>query len=372
VLASLRVLVVGAGSVADPIAIDLARLRPAKLRLADPKRHRPVGLLTQAFPWDVGREKVEVTGRRVKALSPDTGVFVLPGLAQDIPVSDWADTDVVVMATDNLAAEAWVGSRCAALGIPLLHAALDGAHLVSEIRFFGNAGPDSPCPVCAFNRDELAAWRSEARFSCEGDAVPASAPIGSQPSRSIAFLAKHTASLAGLQLIRHFLRLAAPVADTLLTYYAMTHRAFVVPLARNPACVAAHERWVRSSLPRPIGDHSAADLVVAVLGSGPGASVELDDFEFLEKTACACPAPVELRRFVPAVSGALPSCPVCLHPRRRIPFFTRRAVPLSLLAETDLAARPLASLCAFPIRWALVRSGSSITLLLNPNSSKAP
>jgi len=168
-LQTLKIFVVGVGSVGGRIAIHLARLGVAMLWLLDPKRYKSESILTHDLePRDVGKSKAWTTGGRCKAISPTTRIYAFSGRAEDLPMEAFADADFVVLATDNLAVEIEVGQRCVRLGKPLLQASVHGDTLTAQVRVFGNAEGHGPCPACGFGAVEWQMLNEQVRFSCDG------------------------------------------------------------------------------------------------------------------------------------------------------------------------------------------------------------
>jgi molybdopterin/thiamine biosynthesis adenylyltransferase len=224
--------VIGTGAVGRELTLHLARLQPAGLWLCDPGRYKPQSLLTQPIgPHEVGEPKAFATGRLCKALSPRTTVFACDAAVQDLPATAFADVDLVVLATDNLAAEVEVGQRCLWLGRPLVQASVHGATLVAQVRSFVNGDGTGPCPACGFSVDEWAHLNRETSFSCEGRTDGrAERRTAAAPTMSVSFLCALAANLACVQILRHVLKLGAPLADSVLEYCGYTHRTVTAPL----------------------------------------------------------------------------------------------------------------------------------------------
>ncbi len=119
-LGALRVGIVGVGSVGGQCALHLARLLVAGLWLVDGKSVKAESLAThEVSPGDVGKPKASVFGHRCRAISPVTIVETFVGRVEDLPLDAFADADIVIIATDNLAAELEVARRCRLLGKPM-------------------------------------------------------------------------------------------------------------------------------------------------------------------------------------------------------------------------------------------------------------
>src|SRR5262245_54476927 len=80
VLDNLTVMLVGVGSVGATVALSLAHLHVAELRLVDRLRFTHASTLTQPVGQaEVGKPKASMIGRRCKEISPRTRVLVFDG-----------------------------------------------------------------------------------------------------------------------------------------------------------------------------------------------------------------------------------------------------------------------------------------------------
>jgi molybdopterin/thiamine biosynthesis adenylyltransferase len=241
-LNDLTLAVVGVGSVGGNIATHAARLQVGGLLCVDPSSYKDASILTQPIlPHDVGRPKASVVGERCKAISPRTRVQVFDGPVQALDLTALADADVVALASDNIACEIAVGARCLALRQPLVIAAVHGESLSAQVRFYGNASSDSPCPACELTQNEWAQVDGETRFSCEGrfDANPVAERL-TQPTRSPSFLCSLAADLALQQILRFTLKLGQDVADTMLEFSGYRNATVTSALQARSRCPAEH------------------------------------------------------------------------------------------------------------------------------------
>jgi molybdopterin/thiamine biosynthesis adenylyltransferase len=330
-LDALRVALVGAGSVGRRMALHLARLQVAELRVVDPGRYKAESLLTQPIgPEDVGAAKASNTARLCRQLSPGARVLAFDGPAQELAWADLADVDAVLLATDNLAAEVDVGQRCLWLRRPLLQASVHGETLVAQVRFFGNGDGDGPCPACVFGPAEWGHLNQETTFSCEGRGNGrAAGRTVTAPTRSVSFLCSLAADLALTQLLRFALNLGAPPAGSVLEYCGYTHRTALSPLKRNPECPCDHTAWERAAAPRPLADCTPRELLAAagLDEVDAGVSLAVDGSPFVERGTCAgCGREEAVGRF-----GAPGPCAGCGGAVEAQPFYTHRAAPAALL-----------------------------------------
>ncbi len=368
-LATLKVAVVGVGSVGRVAALHFARLMIATLFLVDRGRYKASSLLTHPVgPDEIGREKASSTGRLAKSISPRTRVLAHDGPFDRLDETALADADVVVLATDNLLAEVEAGQVALRLRVPLVQASVYGPTLTAQVRFHGNLDGEGPCPACAYGEAEWALLDRNARWSCEGAAPdPAAEPRG-EPTLSVSALCSIAADLAVIQILRHVAGLGRTVTDTMLEYAGYTGRTVATPLRRNPNCPVDHVAYEREVAPRGLGDCSLADLAREAGLSAPegldDASFEVGGAPFVEAAPCAaCGALVHVRRFSRAGSGPAATCGACGGATAAHPFYAHRAVPSDL-------ARPILGV---PLReagvespgWVLVRSRSRAVLFLS-------
>jgi len=365
VLGSLKVLLVGCGSIAGRIALALARLQVLRLVLVDPKVFKDESHLTHdCSPDDAGRSKVSVLGRRCKDLSPATRVLTYAGPVQNLPLEALLETDVVMAATDNLAAEVAVGELCTLFSRPLLHAAVHGDSITAQVRSLGNEHAQSPCPACNFGAMEIEQWHRETRFSCDGTEQGSAVPHGAgQPTMTTASLCSLGAALATTQLLRMTLKLGVPVLDTAVEYNGFTHRTVVSPLRRNPACPCVHVPGTQVRLSSPIGSHSPRRLMelAEVAADEAGALIELDGFCYVEAGACACRQPVPVHRFLRTGEALRRTCGACGAAILPLDFHTHRALPLGVLGAH--AEEPFGRLGAASVCVALIHTGTRVVVL---------
>jgi molybdopterin/thiamine biosynthesis adenylyltransferase len=359
----LGVAVIGAGAVGRCAAVALARLGIGWLWIVDSGRFKAESLLTQAIePDDIPHKKASNAGRLCKRISPRTRVLVHDGPVEALDHAALADATVVLLATDNLAAEVEVGQRCVNLGTPLVHASVHGDTLVAQIRVYANAGGDGPCPECSFGEGDWSHLNSETSFSCEGSAPRGGVQrVDSAPTRSIASLCSLAADIAVIQILRHTLRLGAPVADTIVEYCGFTHRSVVSPLARNPRCPIDHVTWRRAAGPASLRDASLRALAEAAgLRDAASAAFTVGGLAFVESAACRRGHAQDVRRFARPASSAWP-CARCGEPAVAGGFTSHTTVAASRLGES--LDRPLRDFADPVPRWVLVHGDGAPVFL---------
>jgi hypothetical protein len=368
-LRKLTIAVVGCGSIGGRIAVLLARMGMGGLLLVDPKNYKAGSLAThEVCPEEVGKLKALAVARRCKAISPTTRVRALAGPVAALDLADLADVDLVVMAPDLLSVEVALGQRCLWLCKPLMQSSLHGETLTVNIRFFLHAKGAGACPACGYGPAEWDLLTRQVRFSCEG-ATGAVAPSSAEAPapNSISALCSMAADLAVIQLLRFFLKLGQPVADTLLEYCGFTNRTVVSPLARHPHCKLEHTAFTQATLEAPLASHSLAQLTQRTTGAplAPDARFEVTGQSWIEFAACSCAQPTPVRRFVPHGRTELDRCPKCSAPLVPLSFYTHRAVSASVLGAA--AEQPLRKLGVRRATSVVLRTGET-GVLIRPQS----
>ncbi len=371
-LLTLKIMLVGIGSVGRNAALHLARLQPHTLWLVDPKRYKLESLATQAIdPAEVGAPKAASTARLCKRISPATRMFSFTGLAEALPLAAFAEADAFLITPDNLPAVLFVGQIARNLGKLLIQAAVQGEVLVAQVPCWSNTHVEGPCPACGFTAADWSHVNAATRFSCEGvRAGESKLEIAGPATMSVSPLCSLAADLAVTQLLRAVLHLGAPVEDTALEYCGYTHRTVEAPLKCNPQCPCDHTIFVQRAAPRPLGECTLRDLSSAAgLPFGDAASYTVDGFSFVEFGACQCAIPPAIRRFVAPGETPLGSCALCHAPVQAQPFHTHRSVSAPLLGP--LAERPLRELGVTTARSVVVRAADAAVLFLNSHSEPA-
>lgn len=364
-LDALQVAVVGTGSVGGRMALHLARLGIHSLYLVDPKTYKPESVLTHDIdPGLRGQPKVLATARRCKVVSPRTQVHALVGSVQGLPLDGFHGVNLVVMAPDNLLAEVETGQRCLHEGIPLVHAAVHGATLIAQIRFFGNTDGQGPCPGCGYGQQEWDQLSQQVQFSCEGARLGHSAhKITAQPTRSISSLCAMAADLAVNQILRFVLGLGKPVQDTVLDYCGYTNCGVTSRLARKADCRLDHTRFARAEAEPPLYLRSLSELgrVAGFSADNGPLTFAVEDSKWVESGSCGCPTPSAARRFVAEEAGEAGRCRECHAAIRISPFRTYQTVTAAMVGRS--MDKPLTALGARRARFVLVRQGDRACLV---------
>ncbi len=357
ILSRLRVGFLGVGAVGRVACTHLARLGLDTLWICDSSSYKAESLLTQPITADeVGRPKAQSVGHLAKRLSPSTRVYAYDGPFESLGMTAFADADIVLMATDNIRAEVECGQTCLHLGVPLVQASVHGATLTAQVRFWGNASAESPCPACGLTSQERSALAGEVLYSCDGAPLP-TAP---NPTTSTSHLCAIAGDLAVNQILRFALGLGASVVDQEIEWNGFTMRTCTTPLENRPSCPADHAVWTTHRTRGPVGDCTLRELARAAGMHDDGrferASFRVGDTSYVQRGVCREGHGQAVERFVAPGSSA-GSCASCGGELIPEPFFTHDTTPSRLL--TGQLERPIRELCQEPPDWAFVRENGA-------------
>jgi molybdopterin/thiamine biosynthesis adenylyltransferase len=332
------VAVIGLGSVGRVMAEQLARAGIGTLQLIDRNRIKSASLITHCgvLPADIGQPKAHSAGALCKTLRPDTNVQVFDGAIENLPPAALLDTDLVLLASDNLAAENAAGQLCTALTKPMVQLSVDGPTMVAQARVFRCDHPGGPCPRCLFGELEEQQLRGGQHFPCDGgDAV-------TPPTMSTSSLCALAGSIGASLALRHLLQLGAPLTDGVHEWCGFTCESWSGPIRRREDCPNEHRPWVIVRPGRALAGMSLreiADAAGVTWSSAP--QFEVDDFVMADPGG---------ERFL-CDDGSLPRV------------FSRRLVPAHLLQA--LADQPLAKIAPAAPRWVKVVDQTRTCLLAN-------
>jgi molybdopterin/thiamine biosynthesis adenylyltransferase len=368
-LRNLCVAVIGVGSVGMRIAIHLARLQIGELWLVDTQRScKPESVLTHPVSVCFKQPKATVAARHCKKISPSTRVFSFVGQVQNLPLDALADVHICVMATDNLAAEIEVGNRCVHLGKRLVHAALHGESMTTQVRVFANTDAQGPCPACTFGAVEWQQLSDQVQFSCDGRLSGRAAQrISGPPTRSTSHLCSMAADLAINQILRQTLQLGNPVENTVVEYCGITNQTVTSQLERNPNCRCDHTRFRLERSLTPLKAQSF-EQVAKEFGfdtTDSAFTLKVGGAIWIEKGLCQCgPDPVSVQKFILSGQGHVGTCARCRSHIRVQPFYARDSVSAAVLGKA--VATPLMMLGALKVPWLFLRNNDRAILVQDP------
>ena len=162
-----RVLVVGAGAIGNEVAKNLALVGVRRLALVDPDTVERSNLNRCIFfrETDVGRKKVHVARRALRAAAPALEVVACPKSIQEAPDEVW-DADLVALCVDDELARYYVNARL--LGerrrVPVVNGAMGRTWAEVSVLVPGQTA----CLVCLWSGDYLqSVLGEEVRRKCD-------------------------------------------------------------------------------------------------------------------------------------------------------------------------------------------------------------
>lgn len=370
-LGRLDLTVSGLGSIGAAFVDLLPAFALGTVRLVDPDAYAPSNLRSQPITPDaIGRPKCEVVGRRLKARSPETRVFIRHDRFESLGLADLQSSHAIALAGDNLALTVAASQRACQLDQFIMEGATHGATSVAQVRRTAPAkGRERSCPCCTWDQSEERELAKQTRFACDGSGRPLANPAG--PTGALAALSAQAASMMAFELLRWGLGLDD--SDVTVEYCALSRVSVVSPLVRNPACRVEHLPWHRVRSARPLGELSPSQLFALAHARSPGRravrSLEIEGSCWAERGSCACRVPPTLARFVgrSAEAVSVGTCGMCAGPLRAHSFHTHADAPGALFASC--LDRSLAELGAPGARAAIVRGSRSTFLVVGSEPS---
>ena len=361
-LATLAVAVGGVGSIGSRIALHLATLGLRRLGLFDPKSYKRESVFTHPIAsMPSTTAKATWTAKQATKLCPRTRVEYAVARLQDLNPADLAPYDILLLASDNIAAEVAASRAARMLAIPMLQAAVQPESLSAQVKFY-SASAAAACPGCQLGSPELN--DPQATFSCGRTHQPGS----EQPTSSFSFLCSLAADLALNQLIRHVLGLDPPVQNTVLTYCGLSHSTALMQTTRSATCPSDHRPFSPVWLSQPLASHSPAQLVRRAKLPARAAELRVDDaFAFADRLCCiACGRTAPAQRFIRRARPPACRCGHALHPP---PFHALPAVTLAKFAAGGQAL-PLAALGAADVRSVVVTTADRGVVFFGPDTDR--
>ena len=366
-LAGLRVAVAGCGSVGLGLVERLARMGMAELLAVDPGHFKAESLLTHPVitPAAIGHSKAAFAARHAARVNTRLRSLFAVALMQDLPLAQLRDYDLLVVATDNLESESALGTLARRLGIPLVHAAVEGQTLTAQISVFANLRDSGPCPACLFGPLEWDRLGENTRFSCAGGGGPARP---AEPTMSVPHLCGLAADLGTQQILRLVLSIGPPVGDTLLTFCGYSNQVSVARMTRSESCPCDHRAFKRVSFRRRLAS-APVPAILAAAGIKPdrGCGLELPGYLFVPCLQCRCAAVPAFRGFVTPSAESV-RCRACGRALPLSSFHCNRVAAARLFRGTGWRA-PLDRLGARHARCALVTSESTNAIVFEENGN---
>lgn len=308
VLASSRVLVVGAGALGNEILKNLALVGVGHLTVIDLDTIERSNLSRCVFfrPEDQGRSKAELTAERVRDLNPDIEVEAVHGSVMALGLGTISGYDLVVAGLDNREARLWVGRASRKLGIAWVDGAIEGLRGVARV--FGPEGPCYECTLSAVDREILSRRTSCALLSAE------EVELGKVPTT-----ATTSSIIAGVQ-CQEAVRLlhrsrgggSTGMADgTGMMFVGETLETYPVTYSEDPYC-PSHDVY-GPLVPFPVAASTRlADLVAAAaVELGPVDAVDLEGDLVIAGRCTPCDVDATLRTYAATAARDAGRCPHC-------------------------------------------------------------
>jgi molybdopterin/thiamine biosynthesis adenylyltransferase len=308
------VVVVGAGgNIGSHLVAHLARMGEiGRVTLIDFDAYEPANLRSQeARPRDVGRKKVSVQARRLRAINPALEVRAIGSAVESVPLG-LLRADVILACLDSRRARQHVNQAAWRLGVTWIDSGVEAAGLLARVNVYAPA-PGNPCLECAWDERHYAALEQTYPCAASADAdapatppdaarAPADAVLLAAPPGTPSYVAAPTAAPSYLGALAAAL-LAAECAKLLrgdaeraavsrqVTYDAAHHRLHVAALRRQASCrMPDHTPWQIAKLDaRPeeltvadalrLGPRDEADAGRAVAGRTVDVQTEVDRTE---------------------------------------------------------------------------------------------
>lgn len=265
-----RVAVNGAGGIGSAFVAQARGLGFRRFALIDPDRIEPSNLnrLFGARLRDVGRLKVKVLEREIRALDPLAEVEVVPRpVASDEARQAMVRADIIVNGLDNMAARLETQVVAARYlrplldlgsGIVLKPGTTEARHMGAQLAFYV---PGGPCLLCQGIINPARILSPEHRALRRGLGYVEGADEEAPPS--VVTLNAVVAAL-GLEAMVHYLTAFAP-APTYLRFDSLASRLETIPFTKRPDCPVCGDEGVEGlgddeavPLPSPIPRRAAA------------------------------------------------------------------------------------------------------------------
>lgn len=249
-IARASVLVIGVGAVGNEVAKNLALVGVGRLTLVDADTVELSNLNRCIFfrEGDVGRKKVAVARRALRAAAPATEVVAVPRPIQEAPDSVW-DADVVALCVDDELARYYVNARLlgAGHGTPVVNGAMGRTWAELSVLVPGQTA----CLVCLWSEEYLRGVLGEdVRRHCDAFFQQARAKFP-----AISLLTSLVGALSSTEVVK---LLAGRIPEMLpavgkrLRYDVRGHELSINPIVPNPLCVDAMCRRRRRASPCPV------------------------------------------------------------------------------------------------------------------------
>ena len=299
------IVVVGSGgNIGSHLVPHLGRMPGIKhVILIDPDTYEAGNLLSQDIrSRDVGKKKVRVQARRLRALRADLQVTALDREVQAVPLGRLRGA-MILTCLDSRASRRWVNQAVFRLGVPWIDAGVQADGLLARVTVY-LPGASEACLECSWDASDYA--QLEVEYPC--------GRTGTAPTRAPSGLGALAASLQALECQRRLSRTGvgdAPEAGREVLLDARYHKHYVTRLVRNPDCRFDHETWRVERLDRSPARVSLQDAF-DLGGTGKGEFLEVEERSFATRLRCrACGRTRRTLMLLDALPASGRVCPGC-------------------------------------------------------------
>ncbi|KYK23603.1 hypothetical protein AYK24_07270 [Thermoplasmatales archaeon SG8-52-4] len=338
VLRSSKLAVIGAGSIGLEILQKATRLNIGEILVVDKGNFSPENKFTHTITYKEacsGKPKAKSAAMYCSSIGTATQCYYFCGPVEDLGQSDLFDVDVVILCTDNLAAEIEVSNRCMHLGLPLIQCSVHGESLFAQIRFFSNVDHNSPCIYCTYGKQEINQLNNDTSFSCSG-AIDGHQimEVSETPTMSTAFLCSLAADLGMTLVTRHLLKLGTTLKNSQIQYCGYTNKMIETTLRKSDKCPCDHNPWDIRVISGPLMNSTLRDLSLssglAKEGDLSNLSFAINKMHFVELGICKCAGMRPIRQFH-LKNNKVGKCRKCNSSIQAHPFFSFSDVPIKTI-----------------------------------------
>lgn len=290
------VAILGTGAVGGSVLGQLVRTGVGEVFCVDSDHYGEESFLTQAIPWrQRSQSKAWVQAALAHDANPSVVIRAAVGFAQDLPLSVLRRATVLVVAGDNLELPIWTCQGAAALGKPVVQAAVYPETSTAIVRGYDLTDPAAACARCGLSRLELNARKN--RYGCDPFTLR---ETGKEPTRTVPTICGLAAQLAANEALKwltggeqHALR-GEEFAFSLLTY-----RGWRTELPRSETCELPHRRWELVDLDAPFRNVTPSMLAARLgLTGDPGKLQVRSEIPWISMAICGdCGRHNAVRRF---------------------------------------------------------------------------
>lgn len=328
ILAERVVLLIGAGALANNVALPLTLSGLGELRVCDDDIVEATNVTRSPFfqmMSAVHKPKSKVLAEGFLSLSTASTArsrYAVDTI-ENLGLGVFHDAGVVVSAVDNFATRAYLARVCRWLRVPLVEA---GFHYpVGHVSVFPNTQIDDPCWGCFQEVDPSvsASCTLYSRRVVEQGQIPA--------TQSLAAALGALVAEATIQALHQ----QFPLAHQRWHININTGESTLVELVRDPDCVIEHE-VIERTVDLDVGPDATVRQMLVKIGDAEDDNVLYLPRPFLTEAPCRqCARPVQVNKVLSSITEA-PVCGYCSDPQKEAPPVTKKG---ELTSESRVANR---------------------------------